>query len=163
MLEGFCCLLFRTWTLINICRCSRVGTVQIGPGRRQSLIAFDWRWRGDKIGETPCHGSGDQNGRNSETEVDHFLAFIPRDQPGGDVFLNQRLRAIADARKPVRGLQLLTGRRGPWRQLPLRRLKLKIRSTEKACRLLCPNASPRCAHSTNDPLGRHSTCKCSNP
>src|SRR6202022_3098520 len=34
-----------------------------------------------------------------------------------------------------------------------------ISLTETACRLLCPNASPRCAHPTNDQLGRHSTCK----
>jgi hypothetical protein len=61
------------------------------------------------------------------------------------------------------GFQLVTGRRGSWRQLPLRRLKLKIGSTETACRLLCPNASPRRAHPTNDPPGRHSICKCSNP
>jgi hypothetical protein len=39
----------------------------------------------------------------------------------------------------------------------------RIRSTETACRLLCPNASARRAHPTNDQLGRHSTCKCSNP
>jgi hypothetical protein len=59
-LEGGCCLLLRTWTLTNIRRCLRVGTWHIGHGRRQSLIGFDYsRWRGDEIGETPCHGSGE--------------------------------------------------------------------------------------------------------
>src|SRR5258707_15442111 len=32
-----------------------------------------------------------------------------------------------------------------------------------ACRSFCPNASPCREHPTNDQLGRHSTCKCSNP
>jgi hypothetical protein len=82
-LEGCCCMLFRTWTLINIRRCPRVGTCHIGRGRRQSLIGFDYsrrrlRWRGDEIGETPRHRSGDKNGRNSEPQADHFFAFSRR-------------------------------------------------------------------------------------
>jgi hypothetical protein len=58
-LEGCCRLLFRAWMLINIRRCRPVGTCHIRRGRRQSLIGFYLRWRGDKIGETPCHGGGD--------------------------------------------------------------------------------------------------------
>src|SRR6266478_6021000 len=39
----------------------------------------------------------------------------------------------------------------------------RIRLTETACLSLCPNDSPCRAQPTNDQLGRHSTCKCSNP
>src|SRR5216684_3937772 len=63
---------------------------------------------------------------------------------------------------PLSFLHLQPGARQGGRGV--RQLKIRqIRLTETACRLLCPNASPRRAHPTNDQLGRHSTCKCSNP
>jgi hypothetical protein len=68
-------LLFRAWTLINIRPCPHVGTCHIGRGRRQSLIGLDWRRRGDKIGETPCRSSRDENAGNGESQADHFFTF----------------------------------------------------------------------------------------
>jgi hypothetical protein len=49
LLEGCSCFLFHAWTPVNVRR-----AFHIGHGRRQPLIDFDWRWRDDKIGETPC-------------------------------------------------------------------------------------------------------------
>jgi hypothetical protein len=39
----------------------------------------------------------------------------------------------------------------------------QIMLTERACRSLCPNASPCRAHLANDQLGHHSTCKLFEP
>jgi len=57
----------------------------IGNGWRRSPIGFDWLWRGsgDEVGNTPCHGSGDQNGGNGKSQADHFFAFNPVLQAGG--------------------------------------------------------------------------------
>ena len=49
----------------------------IGHGRRQPLIDFDWRWRDDKIGETPCRGSREENARNGKSQADHFFTISP--------------------------------------------------------------------------------------
>jgi CspA family cold shock protein len=57
-----------------------VGTDHIGRGRRQPLIEFDWRWRNDKIGETPCRDSRHENARNGKSQADHFFTFRNLDQ-----------------------------------------------------------------------------------
>ena len=44
---------------------------------RQSLIGFDFRWRGDKISKTRRRGGRDENARNGKSQADHFFAFQP--------------------------------------------------------------------------------------
>jgi hypothetical protein len=68
-------VVFRTSTLINIRRCSRIGTARhIGHSWRRPLIGFDRRWWDHEIGETRRHDCGDQNGWNSKPQVDHFFS-----------------------------------------------------------------------------------------
>ena len=78
LLESCCCFLFRTWTLINIRPCLSLETCHIGHGRRRLLIDFGiLRWRIDKMGETPCRGSREQNARSGKAPADHFFALRP--------------------------------------------------------------------------------------
>jgi len=70
LLESCSCFLFRAWTPVNVRR-----AFHIGHGRRQPLIDFDWRWRDDKIGETPCRGSSEENTGNGKSQADHFVGF----------------------------------------------------------------------------------------
>ena len=54
--------------------------------------------------------------------------------------------------------------RSNWSQSPiLRAQQTPPNLPGTTCRSFCPNASPYRQHPTNDQLGRHSTCKCSNP
>jgi len=40
------------------------------------LIGFDLLWldKASEVGDTPCCGCGDQNGRNNKSQADHFFA-----------------------------------------------------------------------------------------
>jgi hypothetical protein len=78
--------------LTNIRRCAGIGACLIGRGRRRSLIGFDRRLWADKIGEAPCHGSGDKNGRNSKSQADHFF-------PLSQSFARKLLSVLARARR----------------------------------------------------------------
>jgi CspA family cold shock protein len=69
-----------------------VGTYHIGRGRRRPLIEFDWRWRNDKIGETPCRGSRHENARNGKSQADHFFTFSPNLDQAADGFGSKRGR-----------------------------------------------------------------------
>jgi hypothetical protein len=42
------------------------------------LIGFDLLWldKASEVGDTPCCGCGDQNGRNNKSQADHFFAFM---------------------------------------------------------------------------------------
>jgi hypothetical protein len=62
------------WMLIDSCvRLCRRNFVR----ERQSLIGFDFRWRGDKIGETRRRSSRDENARNGKSQADYFFTLRP--------------------------------------------------------------------------------------
>ena len=70
-------VVFRAWVLSVRYPCIGA-SYHIGKGWRQPLIGFDllWRGRGNEVGDTPCNGSGDKNGRSSKSPPDHFFVSL---------------------------------------------------------------------------------------